>query len=253
MLFRSKGKKKVAYISLRTSISSTGLRVRLFCLSARVSRMRVAQGGRFVCAGGVCVRSSTSFCSGFRVPQFVRECVPAVCVFARVRARVCAPSSPLSEASRWRALAPTLAGRGTAVADHYRLRDAGRREFSGVCLRLAPLLNERCSISLIIPPLRLMSLFSDGKVCKKAPLLSGLFAFLIGRNKSGCHSQSPWSGCVVFHFPPPSPFYVCFCLLLRYDLGFHSRGFSPLYTLFASHWHCCSIWGCFCFLHLFHL
>lgn len=152
-------------------------------------------------------------------------------VFLRACVRACAPSSPLSEASRWRALAPTLAGRGTAVADHYRLRDAGRREFSGVCLRLAPLLNERCSISLIMPPLRLMSLFSDGKVCKKAPLLSGLFAFLIGRNKSGCHSKSPWSGCVVFHFPPPSPFHVCFCLLLRYDLGFHWRGFSPLYTL----------------------
>lgn len=109
------------------------------------------------------------------------------CVFVFVF--VCARARALSEASR--RCAPTLAGRGTAVADHYRQGDSGSREFSGVCLRLASLLNERCSISLIMPPLRLMSLLSDSKVCKKAPLLSGLFAFLIGLNERACLSSCP--------------------------------------------------------------
>lgn len=121
------------------------------------------------------------FCFGFRVPQFVRNACLCLCLCVRARA--------LSEASR--RCAPTLAGRGTAVADHYRQGDSGRREFSGVCLRLASLLNEHCSISLIMPPLRLMSLLSDSKVCKKAPLLSGLFAFLIGLNERACLSSCP--------------------------------------------------------------
>lgn len=67
-----------------------------------------------------------------------------------------------------------------------------------------------------------MSLFSDSKVCKKAPLLSGLSAFLIGLNKSAClascpaiHSLPAPDG-IVFNFSPPSSLYVCFCLLLRY-------------------------------------
>lgn len=146
------------------------------CLSVRLSSKRVARGGEFVCAGGVCVRNGTSFASGFvfRSLYGMRVCV-CVCARARVHCRC----------------APTLAGRGTAVADHYRQGDSGRREFSGVCLRLSPLLNECCSISLIMPPLRLMSLLSDSKVCKKAPLLSGLFAFLIGLNERACLSSCP--------------------------------------------------------------
>ena len=65
---------------------------------------------------------------------------------------------------------------GTAVADHYRERDRGRLEFSRVCLRPGPLLNEQCSI-LLIMLLWLMSLSADSGECNKTLLLFGLFAF----------------------------------------------------------------------------
>lgn len=92
---------------------------------------------------------------------------------------------------------------GTAVADHYRERDRGRLEFSGVCLRLGPLLNEECSI-LLIMLLWLMSLSADSEECNKTLLLFGLFAFLIGLNKRAFRSSSPaihilgsgWHSCV---------------------------------------------------------
>lgn len=64
----------------------------------------------------------------------------------------------------------------TAVAVHYReKRDCGCLEFSGVCLRLRPLLNEDFSI-LLIMLLWLMSLFADSGECNKTLLLFGLFA-----------------------------------------------------------------------------
>lgn len=70
-------------------------------------------------------------------------------------------------------------------------RDRGRSEFSGVCLRLGPLLNEECGI-LLITPLWLMSLSADSGVCNKTLLLFGpFFAFLIGLNKRAAHSSSP--------------------------------------------------------------
>lgn len=92
-----------------------------------------------------------------------------VCVVRCVCVHVCVF---LSEPSRRRAWFSHR--EATAVADHYRERDSGRWEFSGVCLRLGPLLNERCSISLIML-LRLMSLFSHSKECKKALLLFWAF------------------------------------------------------------------------------
>lgn len=70
----------------------------------------------------------------------------------------------------------SLAGRGTAVAVHYSEGDRGRSEFSGVCLRLWPLLNEEFSILLIMPRW-LMSLSADSGECNKTLLLFGLFAF----------------------------------------------------------------------------
>lgn len=79
---------------------------------------------------------------------------------------------------------------GTVVADHYRERDCGRWEFSRVCLRLGPLLNEQCSI-LLIMLLWLMSLSADSEECNKTPLLFGLFAFLIGLNKRAFFSSCP--------------------------------------------------------------
>lgn len=57
-----------------------------------------------------------------------------------------------------------------------RERDRGRLEFSGVCLRLGPLLNEEFSI-LLIMLLWLMSLSADSGECNKTLLLFGLFAF----------------------------------------------------------------------------
>lgn len=65
---------------------------------------------------------------------------------------------------------------GTAVAVHYRERDRRRLEFSRVCLRLWPLLNEEFSI-LLIMLLWLMSLSADSWECNKTLLLFGLFAF----------------------------------------------------------------------------
>lgn len=65
---------------------------------------------------------------------------------------------------------------GVAVADHYREIDRGRSEFSGVCLRLGPLLNEECSI-LLIMLLWLMSLSADSGGCNKTLLLCEIFAF----------------------------------------------------------------------------
>lgn len=103
---------------------------------------------------------------------------------------------------------------GTAVADHYRERDRGRLEFSGVCLRLGPLLNEECSI-LLIMLLWLMSLSADSEECNKTLLLFGLFAFLIGLNKRAFRSSSPaihilgsgWHSCVFSVL-----FHVCICV-----------------------------------------
>lgn len=93
---------------------------------------------------------------------------------------------------------------GTVVADHYRERDCGRLEFSRVCLQLGPLLNEQCSI-LLIMLLWLMSLSSDSKESNKTLPLFGLFAFLIGLNKRAFASSCPaihilGSGWIVFCF-----------------------------------------------------
>lgn len=79
---------------------------------------------------------------------------------------------------------------GTAVADHYREGDRGRLEFRRACLRLGPLLNERCSI-LLIMLLRLMSLSANSEECNRTLLLFWLFAFLIGLNKSVFLSSRP--------------------------------------------------------------
>lgn len=79
---------------------------------------------------------------------------------------------------------------GTAVADHYREGDRGRLEFRRACLRLGPLLNERCSI-LLIMLLRLMSLSANSEECNRTLLLFWLFAFLIGLNKSVFLSSHP--------------------------------------------------------------
>lgn len=79
---------------------------------------------------------------------------------------------------------------GTAVADHYREGDRGRLEFRRACLRLGPLLNERCSI-LLIMLLRLMSLSANREECNRTLLLFWLFAFLIGLNKSVFLSSRP--------------------------------------------------------------
>lgn len=79
------------------------------------------------------------------------------------------------------------------MADHYRERDCGRWEFSRVCLRLGPLLNEQCSI-LLIMLLWLMSLSADSEECNKTLLLFGLFAFLIGLNKRAFFSSCPAIG-----------------------------------------------------------
>lgn len=68
---------------------------------------------------------------------------------------------------------------GVAVADHYRETDRGRSEFSGVCLRLGPLLNDECSI-LLIMLLWLMSLSADSGGRNETLLLSEILAFLIG-------------------------------------------------------------------------
>lgn len=80
---------------------------------------------------------------------------------------------------------------GTAVADHYREGDRGRLEFRRACLRLRPLLNERCSI-LLIMLLRLMSLSANSEESNRTLLLFWPFAFLIGLNKSvflsSCHA-----------------------------------------------------------------
>lgn len=83
------------------------------------------------------------------------------------------------------------------MADHYREGDRGRLEFRRACLRLGPLLNERCSI-LLIMLLRLMSLSANSEECNRTLLLFWLFAFLIGLNNnkrlpffSPCHSH-PW-------------------------------------------------------------
>lgn len=101
---------------------------------------------------------------------------------------------------------------GTAVAVHYRERDRGRLEFSGVCLRLRPLLNEECSI-LLIMLLWLMSLSAESGECNKTLLLFGLFAFLIGCNKRAYHSSpaihiwgSRWQSCAFLIL-----FLVCIC------------------------------------------
>lgn len=79
---------------------------------------------------------------------------------------------------------------GTAVADHYREGDRGRLEFRRACLRLGPLLNEQCSI-LLIMLLRLMSLSANSEECNRTLLLFWLFAFLIGLNKSVFLSSLP--------------------------------------------------------------
>lgn len=79
---------------------------------------------------------------------------------------------------------------GTAVADHYREGDRGRLEFRRACLRLGPLLNEQCSI-LLIMLLRLMSLSANSEECNRTLLLFWLFAFLIGLNKSVLLSSRP--------------------------------------------------------------
>ncbi len=95
-----------------------------------------------------------------------------------------------------------------------RERDRGRLEFSRVCLRLGPLLNEECGI-LLIMLLWLMSLSADSGECNKTLLLFGLFAFLIGLNKRAFHSSSPaihilgsgWHLCVFLVL-----FHVCICI-----------------------------------------
>lgn len=79
---------------------------------------------------------------------------------------------------------------GTVVADHYRERDCGRWEFSRVCLWLRPLLNEQCSI-LLIMLLWLMSLSAYSEECNKTLFLFGLFAFLIGLNKRAFFCSCP--------------------------------------------------------------
>lgn len=76
------------------------------------------------------------------------------------------------------------------MADHYREGDRGRLEFRRACLRLRPLLNERCSI-LLIMLLRLMSLSANSEECNRTLLLFWLFAFLIGLNKSVFLSSRP--------------------------------------------------------------
>lgn len=69
-------------------------------------------------------------------------------------------------------------------------RDRGRLEFSRVCLRLGPLLNEECSI-LLIMLLWLMSLSADSGECNKTLLLFGLFAFFNWVNKRAFRSSPP--------------------------------------------------------------
>lgn len=76
---------------------------------------------------------------------------------------VCVPASLAGREQRWQII--------TA-----RERDRGRWEFSGVCLRLGPLLNEQCSI-LLIMLLWLMSLSADSEERNGTLLLLGLFPF----------------------------------------------------------------------------
>lgn len=100
---------------------------------------------------------------------------------------------------------------GTVVADHYKERDCGRSEFSRICLRLRPLLNEQCSI-LLIMLLWLMSLSADSQECNKTFILFGLFAFLIGLNKRVFFYSCPAidilrSGRHLFF----RSFYICTC------------------------------------------
>lgn len=110
---------------------------------------------------------------------------------------------------------------GTVVADHYRERDCGRWEFSRVCLWLGPLLNEQCSI-LLIMLLWLMSLSADSEECNKTLFLFGLFAFLIGVNKRAFFTSCPaihilrsgWHLCGVFFFL--LLFYVYICIQVRF-------------------------------------
>lgn len=128
-------------------------------------------------------------------------CVLLCCVFVSVRAflSVCLVLSQ---------------GRNSGGRSLQRERDRGRLEFSGVCLRLGPLLNEECSI-LLIMLLWLMSLSADSGECNKTRLLFGLFAFLIGLNKRAFRSSSPaihirgsgWHLCVFL-----AHFHVCICV-----------------------------------------
>jgi len=139
---------------------------------------------RFVCAVGVCVADlgyvfvSVSACECFAVCLFLSE---LSCLFSHKE--------------------------GTAVAVHYRERDCGRLEFSWVCLRLGPLLNEEFSI-LLIMLLWLMSLFADSEECNKTFFCLGFLPLLIGLNKRAFHAStfaivmkgSGWHLCVFSAF-----------------------------------------------------
>lgn len=126
------------------------------CLSTQLSRKTVSQ---FVFAVGVCAADL-----GYELSARVYACE---CVFCCVCLFLSEPYCLRAWFSHWE---------GTAVAVHYRERDRGRLEFSGVCLRLGPLLNEEFSI-LLIMLLWLMSLSADSGECNKTLLLFGLFAF----------------------------------------------------------------------------
>lgn len=130
-------------------------RVRSSSLSARLSRMSTASRRRVCLLKCVCVHSSTSgFCFFFFLFFYVSRSPYARALHVAVRGF---RSALWQEGERrWQ----IITGRG----------------FSGVCLRLAPLPNERCSISLIMPQRRrLMSLFSGCKVCRKAPAFVWVF------------------------------------------------------------------------------
>lgn len=154
------------------------------------------------CQGRQCPREVVCFLLWVFVRQTLdmscqRVCV---CVCTSVRFAACLFLSEPSCLCTW-----FSHREGTAVAVHYRERDRGRLEFSGVCLRLGPLLNEEFSI-LLIMLLWLMSLSADSGECNKTLLLFGLFLpFLIGLNKRAFPASS-----VVIHILG-SGWHLCVC------------------------------------------